>query len=59
MSDVRIGRFTVDFKNYHKDRLMSLVKLDCRDKETFDKLYTAIYDILEDELENLNKESSE
>ena len=57
--DLRIERITTEFKNYHKQKLQSLVKIECKNKETFDKLYIAVNNILKEELDNLNKESSE
>lgn len=59
IKDLRIGRITTEFKNYHKQKLQSLVKIECKNKETFDKLFSAVNSILKEELENLNKESSE
>ena len=57
--DLRIERITTEFKNYHKQKLQSLVKIECKNKETFDKLFIAVNSILEEELDNLNKGSSE
>ena len=57
--DLRIDRITTEFKNYHKQKLQSLVKIECKNKETFDKLFIAVNSILKEELDNLNKESSE
>lgn len=59
IKDLRIDRITTEFKNYHKQKLQSLVKIECKNKETFDKLFSAVNSILKEELENLNKESSE
>lgn len=59
IKDLRIERITTEFKNYHKQKLQSLVKIECKNKETFDKLFSAVNSILKEELDNLNKESSE
>ena len=59
IKDLRIDRITTEFKNYHKQKLQSLVKIECKNKETFDKLFSAVNNILKEELDNLNKESSE
>ena len=59
MKDLRIERITTEFKNYHKQKLQSLVKIECKNKETFDLLFSAVNSILKEELDNLNKESSE
>lgn len=59
IKDLRIERITTEFKNYRKQKLQSLVKIECKNKETFDKLYIAVNNILKEELDNLNKESSE
>lgn len=59
IKDLRIERITTEFKNYHKQKLQSLVKIECKNKETFDKLFIAVNSILKEELDNLNKESSE
>lgn len=59
IKDLRIDRITTEFKNYHKQKLLSLVKIECKNKETFDKLFIAVNNILKEELDNLNKESSE
>lgn len=57
--DLRIERITTEFKSYHKQKLQSLVKIECKNKETFDLLFSAVNSILKEELDNLNKESSE
>lgn len=59
IKDLRIERITTEFKNYHKQKLQSLVKIECKNKETFDLLFSAVNSILKEELDNLNKESSE
>ena len=59
IKDLRIERITTEFKNYHKQKLQSLVKIECKNKETFDNLFSAVNSILKEELDNLNKESSE
>ena len=59
IKDLRIDRITTEFKNYHKQKLQSLVKIECKNKETFDLLFSAVNNILKEELDNLNKESSE
>ena len=59
IKDLRIERITTEFKNYHKQKLQSLVKIECKNKETFDLLFSAVNNILKEELDNLNKESSE
>ena len=59
ITDLRIDRITTEFKNYHKQKLQSLVKIECKNKETFDKLFIAVNNILEEERDNFNRDDSE